>query len=147
MKNSVKILFLFAVLGVIIQGCTGGKEIALNETPEVSVISPTWQEIIPGQEDGQKMMVVFLPIEGQNENYAIDSIYFKGYHQNMTYKSKSSSGTGYQAVIIMDDAKEKVDSPFELLENQALVSYFDMNKVRCYFKVSDLKQAESIYMP
>ncbi|MFT5822826.1 MAG: hypothetical protein ACI8ZM_004083 [Crocinitomix sp.] len=147
MKNFVKILFLFAVVGAIVQSCTGSKEVALMETPEVKVVGPTWQEIVPGQEDGQKMMVVFLPVESQVENYAIDSIYFKGYHQNMTYKSKSSSGAGYQAVIILDAGKEKVNPPFELLKNQALVSYFDMNEVRRYFKVSDLKQAESIFMP
>ena len=147
MKNLVKILFLFVVLGAMVQSCTGSKEVALNENPAVKVTSPTWQEIIPGQEDGQKMMVVFLPVENPVENYAIDSIYFKGYHQNMTYKSKASSGAGYQAVIVMDASKPKVESPIELLENQALVSYIDMNKVRGYFKVSDLKQAESIFMP
>ncbi|NOQ73665.1 MAG: hypothetical protein GQ574_16785 [Crocinitomix sp.] len=147
MKNFVKILFLFIVLGAFAQSCTGNKEIMLNETPEVTVVGPTWQEIMPGQEDGQKMMVVFLPVENQVIDYNIDSIYFKGYHQNMTYKSKSSSGAGYQSVIVIDDSKAKVDSPVELLENQALVSYFDVDKVRRYFKVSDFAQAESIFMP
>jgi hypothetical protein len=147
MKNFVKILFLLVVFGAIVQSCTGSKEVYLNETPEVVVMEPTWQEIMPGQEDGQKMMILFLPIESQVVDYNIDSIYFKGYHQNLTYKSKSSSSEGYQAVIVLDDNKAKVEPPVELLENQALVSYIDVDLVRRYFKVSDFKQAESIFMP
>lgn len=147
MKNFVKLVFLFSLLLVLVQSCTGSKEVLLNETPEVSVVTPSWQEIVPGQEDGKKMMVVFLPVANELENYAVDSIYFKGYHQNLTYKSKSSSGAGYQAVITLESDKEAIEPPYEILEDQALISYFDENKARRYFKVSDIKQAESIYMP
>ena len=147
MKNLVKIIGVVVLIAVFVQSCTGGKEVVLNETPAVQVSGPTWQEIVPGQEDGNRMMIVFLPVANQNENYAIDSIYFKGYHQNMTFKSKSNSGKGYQAVVVLKDDRDVVVPPYELLENQALVSYFDTLEVRRYFKVSELTQKESIFMP
>lgn len=147
MKNFIKVVFPFALLVLAFQSCTGSKEVFLNESPDIEFVEPTWQEIVPGQEDGKKMIVVFLPIANQDDNYAIDSIYFQGYHQNMTFKSKASAGSGYQAIITVGETKNSIEAPYELANNQALVSYIDSNKARRYFRVSDIKRAESIYMP
>ena len=147
MKNSNKIVFLVALVLVFVQSCTGSKEIVLNESPDVEVIAPTWTEIMPGQEDGQKTIVVFLPVANEKQKYAVDSIYFLGYHQALTYKTKTSAGGGYQAIIVVGKDNNSVEPPYELTSNQALVSYLDAKKVRHYFRVSDIKKAESIFMP
>jgi hypothetical protein len=147
MKNSIKLVLLGALLVVFVQSCTGSKEIVLNESPDVEVVAPTWTEIMPGQEDGQKTIVVFLPVTSENEKYAIDSIFFQGYHQELTYKTKTSAGAGYQAVIAVGKDNNSVEPPYELTGSQALVSYFDAKNVRHYFRVNDIKQADSIFMP
>lgn len=147
MNNSIKIAGFIALVLILVQSCTGSKEAILNEAPTVQVVGPTWTQIVPGQEDGLRKMVIFLPVTAEQENYAIDSIYFKGYHESLIYKAKSASVMGYQAVITIDKTKEAIIPPFELVENQALISYYDAEKTRHYFKVSGFKEGDSIFMP
>lgn len=142
----MKILLSFSVFLLVLIGCSGGKNAMLNKNPALVFDNPYWIEVVPGQQDGQKSMVLFLPYSMALENYAVDSAYFRGYHVPLK-KSKMQESEVYRAKIMLRDDDTPATPPFDILNNQALVSYTDKEGNRRYFIVDNIVQGESIYMP
>lgn len=144
MQRGIKLLFLFGLIGF--SACSGGKYTPLNENPALRISEAYWQEIVPGQEDGIRQIVLFFPIAESAAGYAIDSVYFKGYHDALKlYETKKNQGFRTTFSIVKDRAI--IQPPYAIAENEALISYTDENGKKRYFKVGNIVQAESIFMP
>jgi hypothetical protein len=135
----------------LIAGCSDSKNIMLDKDSALVFDAPHWQEIFPGQEDGQKSMVLFLPYSLALENYNVDSVYFKGYHEPLKSTQMGKNGGNdylvYRAHIMLEENKVAIVPPFEILEDQALVSYNNRDGERRYFIVENIIKGEAIYMP
>lgn len=138
-------LFL-ASLALVMLGCGGGKQLYLDKSPYLEIENPYWQEIYSGIKDGENSIVLFLPYATPIESYKVDSVYFKGYHDALK-TSIMEEKTVYRVRLIKDENREKVIPPYEITEDQALVSYVNKAGEKYYFIVDNIVKAEPIYMP
>jgi len=142
----MKFFLSVAVVALALIGCTGSKETMLNKQPALVFDDPYWIQIVPGQPDGKKSIVLFLPYSMALENYAVDSAYFRGYH--VPLKTSEMEGKKvYRARIMLEQDHVAVVPPYEIEENQALLTYVNREGVRRYFIVENIVQGESIFMP
>ncbi len=143
MKRLIPITLVFIL---IVASCTSNKNIGLDTKPLLIIENPYWQKIFPGQEDGDKQMVLILPYDMALENYKVDSVYFKGYHERLK-ESTMSGKTVYRARITLQDNLNLITPPYTIEENEALVSYEDKNGTKRHFRVKNILRKEPIYMP
>lgn len=144
MQRGIKLLYLVGLMGFC--ACSGGKYTPLNEDPALRIVEAYWQEIVPGQEDGIKTIVLFLPITENVAGYDVDSVYFKGYHDALK-PYDTPKNRGFRATFSVVKDRTVIQPPYVITENAALISYTDENSKKRYFKVENIVQAESIFMP
>ncbi len=137
---------LFVLFALALVSCGGGKKVQIDKNPYLEIFEPYWQEVFPGQQEAPNSLVLILPYAVELENYGVDSVYFQGYHDALT-KSVLAEMTVYRVRIIKDENANKEAPPVELMENEALVSYMNKANEKHYFKVTDIKKEQPIYMP
>lgn len=144
MKKIIPVLF---VLIAIVASCGGGKELPLDKDPFLKIENPYWMEIIPGQQDAPKSMVVIFPMAADPvDGYAVDSVYFKGYHEELRQSAVDGKEV-YRARLLPEEGRTPVAAPFEIAEDEAVISYIDKSENKRYFIVRNIIRAEPIYMP
>lgn len=146
MKQLFLAFLVLAAFTTAFYSCTGSKDVLLDSDPLLKVENPFWQEIYPGQQDGKKSMALIIPYAFPIENYAVDSVYFKGYHEKLV-SSQMGNKEVYRVQIFIDENKEAIQPPYEITENEALVSYVDKSSTKRYFKVSNIVKKDPIVMP
>lgn len=136
------------VIGLIIfASCSGGKEVGLDTAPLLQIKGPYWQEVISGIQDDPKTMILILPYVTELGSYQVDSVYFKGYHEALVKSMMQNDQPVYRTRINIDQPMTPIVPPYTILENEALVSYIDLEKKKRYFKVSNLEMREPMYLP
>ena len=143
----MKYLFPIAlIIAVTIFSCSGGKNVSLDKDPLLRIENPYWQKIIPGQEDAPQSMILILPYSVELMNYYVDSVFFKGYHGELV-QSVINGQAVYRIHIMIEENQTIIAPPFPIEENEALVSYIDLDKIRHYFKVGNIIMKEPLIMP
>jgi hypothetical protein len=136
------------VIGLIfLASCSGGKEVGLDSSPLLQIRGAYWQEVISGQQDDPKTMILILPFVTELGSYKVDSVYFKGYHEALVKSMMQDDKPVYRTRINIDQPMTAIVPPYAIEENEALVSYIDLEKKKRYFKVSNIEAREPMYLP
>ena len=141
-----KIIPVLIVLIAVAASCGGGKELPLDKEPLLKIENPYWMEIIPGQQDAKKSMVVIFPMAEPVEGYAVDSVYFMGYHEELRQSAVDGKEV-YRARLFPEKDREPIPAPYEIAADEAVISYVDKMEKRRYFIVRNIIRAEPMYMP
>ncbi len=140
----MKIVTLFLVLVVV--SCAGGKLLPIDQTEHIGFKQSYIQEVIPGQEDGEKLMLLTFPIEKITQGYQLDSVYYKTYFTRLI-TSTSDEEQKLMAKINMQRDTVKIVPPYPLLDTEALIRYTDPEGNRKLYKVENIQIKEAIYRP
>jgi hypothetical protein len=136
------------VIGLIfLASCSGGKEVGLDSAPLIQIKEAYWQEVIPGQRDQPKSMILILPYVTELASYQVDSVHFKGYHEALVKSMMQNNQPVYRTRINIDQPMTPIVPPYAIVDNEALVSYIDLEKKKRYFKVSNIEAREPMYLP
>jgi len=135
-----------ALLIFVATACVGGKKITLVDEQIIEFQTPYYQEIFPGQQDGQKLLILTLPIKVINYGYKVDSVYFHGYHEALM-TNINGNAQEFRAKILIPSEKVEIIPPFPILETEALVSFTDDKGRRKMFKVENIVRKEPIFQP
>lgn len=140
-------VFLFALIGLF-QSCKNKEavELMLDEKPYLEIENPYTQKIYAGQEDGINKMILVFPGKPNPTQNIIDSVYFKGFCEALK-STKIGGNQALQATFNLVDQRDSVQSPFEITQGEAIVSYRTYQQKRRYFKVTGIVEKEPIYMP
>ena len=105
-------------------------------------------------QESNSMTTVFIPIKSNPNNIVLDSVYFKGKQAKLEHKNNlfignfASSIAQKQDVIMSNEPyaeygnqvlKLPKKSPFELKDNECMVSYKKENETK-YFKIENIIQ-------
>lgn len=122
--------------------------------PKLEKNSPTelenvyYQKWNAGTQEGGSGVNVFIKIK--DASVTLDSLYFRGQvtelkvkpNNHLLYVGRFKSNISASN----DKSQESSDFPFELKDNEGVISYFKDNKVR-YFKISNIEQRVTINYP
>lgn len=160
-KSTLLLLCLFS-LSLIAESC-GSTQISNNimfeANPPFTIKEAYFQKWVAGTKEGGAGTKVHLVFKSIGPEVALKEIYF----QNQIQKVQKASNSGYdyfaefdsniRSNIIMDidPMKEAQNTPsqnfpFELQENEAVVSYLFNDKTN-YFKIINLSEKERIAYP
>lgn len=144
---------LITLLSITFFGCCASKAKAQNEHP-FKVLEATYANSVGEQPD---MVVTALKITINNKKIQLDSIYFRNQKAplkrvesdgNSLFTGSFTTSTTPHDYILDADPKEEFGNkplvtvsklPFELNDNEAVVSYFYKDKIN-YYKILEVKQ-------
>ncbi len=135
--------FLLVLLAV---SCADSKLVSHEETTVIKFKTSYIQDVIPGQEDGEKLMVLTFEIEKIAPGYQLDSVYYKTYFTRLI-PSNSGEDQKLMAKIRIQTDTVKVVPPYPILDTEALIRYTDSLGVRNFHKVENIIRKEPIYQP
>lgn len=137
----------------------------LQKEAPVVIGEAYFQKWVAGIKGGGSGINLFISTEDSSlENIELDSIYFRGKSSKLEFKPNNpslfvgrfSTGRNQKKDIIMSDKpnaeygnelpKIKSKFPFELKENECVVSYKEGNKTK-YFKIINVVEKQPQYYP
>ena len=149
-------------LGCILMALTFAqcKTMKFDKNPPFTITGATYNNWVGGQ-PGVSGIKVLIGYTSEKE-IVFESVYFA----NKTTKAESATNEGKTYIVgnidtstrdkeltLHSDSKEELNNqlpekkfPFELQENEAVVSYKDGDKTK-YFKIENLKQTKTDYYP
>ena len=147
---------LLILLSFAFFGCGSSKAKAQNKTP-FKVLEATYTNSVGEQPD---LVLTTLKITTNNKEILLDSVYFRNNSASLkrVYSDENSVFTGSfttskmpHDLILHADPKEEFGNkppievsklPFEIKENEAVVSYFYKDKIN-YYKILEVKETVS----
>ena len=124
-----------------------------------------YQHWVAGVQGGGSGIILFIPTENSSlKNIQLDSVYFKGKASKLEFKPNnpslfigrfSTKGNQRKDVIMSNKPyaeygnevpKEMTKIPFELKENECVVSYKEGDKTK-YFKIENIVKKQPQYYP
>ena len=152
-------LVLLGVVSIGLMNCGGNKQdYALTKTPPFAISEAYYQEWLAGTPQGGSGYNVHILLGTLTDEVVIDSIYFRRMVVNAQRTSESEiryvgnfKRSDRNIVMDSDPLKEVGNKlpqpfPFELEDNQAVVSYFHYGTQR-YFKIKKLDEKEVLAYP
>lgn len=130
--------------------CTSSKEVIPTTTfeqPTAFKVQPVYfQEWYAGIKVGGTGINVFVPIENENPNILLDSVYFRN------LKGKLIKKDGKYVAILENASKlytfkkseKPADYPFTLKDSECAISYIEKGTTK-YFKVGGLNEVAGAY--
>lgn len=151
-QNFIKLICL-ALLSVSFSQCASTMK--LQKEAPTTFGETYFQEWVAGVKGGGSGINVFIEVKG--ENLVLDSIYFRENVSNFETKPsnpklfigrfKGEANKEELAIITTSDEKvEKSDFPFDLKENECVVSYKHGDKLK-YYKITKLKEKSVEALP
>lgn len=152
MKLLKKIAYTIVFTGVIstIFQCASPKEVIPTTTfeqPTALKVKPVYfQEWYAGIKVGGTGLNVFVPIENENPNIVIDSVYFRNLKGKLIKKDGKYMATLENAskLYTFKKPEKPADYPFTLKDYECAVSYTENGRTK-YFKVRDLNEVAGAY--
>lgn len=144
---------LVVLLSFAFFGCGASKVKAQNEAP-FKVLEATYTNSVGEQPD---MVITTLKITINNKDIQLDSVYFRNNSaslkrvdsiENSLFIGSFTTSKTPHDLILHADSKEEFGNkplvevtklPFEIKENEAVVSYFYKDKIN-YYKILEVKQ-------
>lgn len=137
----------------------------LQKEAPVKFENAYYQYWVAGIQGGGSGINLFIPIDGiMKENIRLDSVYFRGKASKLEFKPNNpslfigrfSSAANQKKDIIMSNKpnaeygneapKMKAKIPFELKENECVVSYKEGVKTK-YFKIENVVERQPLHYP
>lgn len=165
MKNLQILLILLPILFLCVSfsNCAGSRTSKttklFEKNPPFSIKEAYFQKWVAGIKEGGSGVEVHLIMETMEPNVEIQNIYFRNHileaqkslDNSNEYVAHLSSNLKNDVVMDIDPMKEaqnipSQEFPFELKENEAVVSYWFKGKKK-YFKISNISEKERIAYP
>lgn len=121
-----------------------------------------YQHWIAGVKGGGSGINVFINVASNKKNIELDSVYFQGKVSKLEEVNNSlfigrfkTTANQREDLIMSSNPKEeygnqihkpKEDIPFELKNNQCIISYMDSDKIK-YFMIEDIKKKKLLAYP
>ncbi len=152
MKLLKKIVYAIVFTGVIASTyqCASPKEVIPTTTfvqPTALKVKPVYfQEWYAGINVGGTGLNVFIPIENENPNIFIDSVYFRNLKGKLIKKDGKYVATLENAskLYTFKKSEKPADYPFTLNDYECAISYVENGKTK-YFKVRNLNEVAGTY--
>ncbi len=156
-------VFLMVLIMISFSQCSSAQK--LQKEAPVKLGPAYYQYWVAGIQGGGSGINLFIQIEGTSkENIELDSIYFRGKVSKLEFKPNNpslfigrfSSRTNQKKDIIMSNKpnaeygnelpklKEKI--PFDLKENECVVSYIEDDKIK-YFQIENIVEKQPELYP
>ena len=109
-----------------------------------------YQHWVAGIKGGGSGINVFIPVTSELKNLKLDSLYFRG--NKVGLETKANNPNLYIGRILTegnqrDDYKQTKDKmPFDLSENEAVISYIEAGTTK-YFKIENILKKEAQQFP
>ncbi|NEW78635.1 MAG: hypothetical protein GZ086_04235 [Gelidibacter sp.] len=144
---------LITLVSIALFGCGASKAKAQNEHP-FKVLEATYVNSVGEQPD---LVETTIKISINNKEIQLDSVYFRNSGtplkrlesiENSIFTASFITSTTLHDYILDSDPKQefgnkppvsKAKLPFELIGNEAVVSYFYKDKIN-YYKISEVKE-------
>ena len=144
---------LITLLSITFFGCCASKAKAQNEHP-FKVLEATYANSVGEQTD---LVVTTLKITVNNKEIKLDSVYFRNHKaplkrmesdENYVFAGSFTTSNTPHDYILDSDPKQEFGNkppvtvsklPFEIKENEAIVSYFYKDKIN-YYKILEVKE-------
>ena len=161
--KTLKSIVLITLLAVLLMGfaqCSSAKKI--QEEAPVSIGKVYFQKWVAGIKGGGAGLNIYIPVSDTSIKF--DSVYFRGkatnlfpkYQEENIYVGKFISDHNKKEDLVMSsDPKAEYGNkmavveeniPFELKNNECIISYTVGNKIK-YFKIDNIVEKEMIPYP
>lgn len=150
----MKLTTFFLISFLAINNCAN----KLQETFPVSITEAYYQRWVAGVRGGGSGTGFYIKFEKVlPKDLVLNKLYFRGQKDSLrmidetnysaSFIGKANWQKGNQEIVTDDSPKiTNVAMPFELKDNEALIEY-TQNKVKKYFKISNLKEKEMEMYP
>ena len=160
MMASKKII-LIPIATIIIMSCIQCSSAQFDKKAPATITQAIYQDWVGGR-PGSKGTLVTIKLIEANKKMTFDSIYFNGkaikiasnlQNNELTITGNFRDTFKSRDIILHADPKEEFGNkvpkasnkiPFELQDNEAVISYFIRSKKR-YFKISNIKKVKTLY--
>jgi|GEM_PF-656149 len=144
MKTGILPVAIMVVL-MTVAGCADKKVTKdQSELPALEVTGGEYQKMVPGMEDGDELMTLFIPISSSSAEAVIDSVFFMG--RKAAMHGKAAEGEVVYKATFNLTAGVPQAPPTRLEEQEALVVWRYQNK-RHLKHVTGIAEKEAIYAP
>lgn len=143
-----KYLIITILSSLFFMQCSSSQK--LEEKPSFKTESAYFQSWVAGVRDGGSGINVFIPITSELKNLKLDSLYFR--EQKVALTTKPYKPNLYIGRIFTIGNQKKnyklktIKMPFDLKENDAVVSYQENDKTK-YFKIENILEKETEFYP
>jgi len=156
-------VFLLVLIVTGFSQCSSAQKLQ-TEAP-VKIGNAYYQHWVAGIQGGGSGINLFITVAGIiNKSIQLDSVYFKGKVSKLEFKPSNSSlfigrfpsDVNSKKDIIMSNKPKgeygnetpirKVKIPFELKENECVISYLERGKTK-YFKIKNVVKKQPEYLP
>jgi len=159
--KTIKKLLILPISILVIMSFTQCSSAQFDKKAPATITASFFQDWVGGR-PGSKGTLVTIKLNAPNKKMAFDSLYFKGkavkIESNNIKNELILTGnfmvlTKPNDMVVHADPKEEfgntppklgVKIPFELEEDQAVISYSIRNKTR-YFKIENIKKRKTLY--
>lgn len=136
------------VSSILFMQCSSAQKLQKEATFKTD--NAYYQKWVAGVKGGGSGINVFIPVTTKVEDVKLDSLFFRGH--KVALQTKPNNATLYIGYITTDaNQKEgftsnKVKLPFELNDNEAVVSYIENNTTK-YIKIENLVEKQMEQYP
>lgn len=143
-----KILSMLGLSSLFFMQCSSQKK--LQDTVSFKTDHAYFQHWVAGIKGGGSGVNVFIPVISELKNLKLDSIYFKGRLVPLETKPQNPnlyigrvSTAGNQQPDFTDTS---TSIPFELKDNEAVVTYQENGKTK-YYKIENIEEKKAKHFP
>ena len=149
---------LFLMLFIIVSFSQCASTLKLQDNLLIEIDNVYYQTWVEGFKGGGKGINVFIPIRSNFNDIFLDSMYFRGKSTKIEYVNATlavgrfkTEGNQNQDIIISNEPYAEYGNkvpkipqkiPFDLKDDECVVSYIDGNKVK-YFKIENIVKGKS----
>ena len=159
--KTIKKLLLLPTIALVIMSFTQCSSAQFDKKAPATITEAFYQDWVGGR-PGSKGTLVTIKLNAPETTKTFDSLFFNGkvvklestlIKNELTLTGNFMTLTNPKDIIVHADPKEEFGNtppqlaakiPFELEENQAVISYFLRNKKR-YFKLENIKKRKTLY--
>ena len=157
----VRPLMFIGTITLVMMSFTNCASVKLQDTITINLGKVYYKSWFAGVKGGGSGINLYIPIHHQPNNIVLDSVYFKG-RGTLLEQVKPNLFIGRflttisKPDLIMSNAPFKEygnkvpriqkDIPFELKDNECVLSYLENNKKK-YYKISGILKEEPIFYP
>lgn len=141
----MRYLLGFILAGIFVS-CAIHNQIKVVDNLPIDFVKPFYKMIYPGEKEADKEMLLVLAYEGALNDITLDSVYFRGYHQKLTENVRSGYKV-FQAKFKLLANHKFIESPVDISNEQALISFSDKTGLKQYYLVPKVVEEKPVYMP
>lgn len=158
MKPLKKIVFFLFIPVFMMSFSQCGSTKKFQEEVPLEIGQVSYQNWVAGVEGGGSGVNLFIPIVSNSNNIILDSVYFKGKQAKLELKNQSlfvgrfkNAANQKKDIVMSSDRIAEYKNPipkipkkipFELKDNECVISYLEKNKIK-YFKIEGIVKKES----